>query len=317
MNVGTSTLSCASSGGYRLSTATSDISSLAPVALARMSALRATSVPPRSSLGSGSVYPASFASLTTSLKVLPASRPLMTKPSVPLKAPATRLMASPARTSLRTAAFTGVPAPTVLSTRTRLGSAMSASYSAIGPVSGFLFASATPAPPATADARSVPVSAAEQSANMAHGTRPERTSPSTRSSPWSRGRTDAPSAARGEPVALAAERARRAARVNAGEAGSEGRATEELSATAATATSLSRRSARSMNARPTPPHPRRTTCALGRAGAAAIVPPRSRLAKRRVRTRVALRAPPPATMRDPSIPGCVLIRRLELAVGAR
>jgi hypothetical protein len=63
------------------------ISSDQPLTRARIRALRATSMPLRSSRGSGSVYPRSYASSTRSLNFFPSSRPDVIKPSAPLNVP--------------------------------------------------------------------------------------------------------------------------------------------------------------------------------------------------------------------------------------
>mmetsp|Transcript_14269 Transcript_14269/g.36981 ORF Transcript_14269/g.36981 Transcript_14269/m.36981 type:complete len:246 (-) Transcript_14269:112-849(-) len=145
-----STESFANSSGYSGVTDTSAISSRHPMPRAMMSALRATSTPPRSSRGSGSVYPRPLASSTISEKGRPCCSPVITYPSVPEKVPATRETGSCAALSRCSAAITGSPAPTVDSWRTRCmwraGVPTRASYVACVPEKGFLFAHTTRLP---------------------------------------------------------------------------------------------------------------------------------------------------------------------------
>ena len=80
-----------------------------------MSALRATSMPLRSSRGSGSVYPSARAARTAAEKDISSCRQWQRVPSVPLKQPAMRCTSSPVSSSVRSVAMMGSPAPTVAS----------------------------------------------------------------------------------------------------------------------------------------------------------------------------------------------------------
>lgn len=64
--------------------------------------LRATSIPARSSRGSGSVNPASFASVTISEKAFPGAKLLKIYESVPLKMPSTCKIRSNLRKATQT-----------------------------------------------------------------------------------------------------------------------------------------------------------------------------------------------------------------------
>eukprot|EP00900_Chrysochromulina_parva_P019130 jgi/Chrpa1/27218/Chrysochromulina_OHIO_Genome00010383-RA len=145
---------------------------------ARMSALRATSTPPRSSRGSGSVYPSSLALLTTSENGRPSCKPDITYPSVPEKEPEMRETGSAAPTTRPSAAITGSPAPTVASYRKRAalrGASASFENSDIGrSATGFLFdstarTSGTPSPPAHMSRAGTVASVPVQSTRMQPG----------------------------------------------------------------------------------------------------------------------------------------------------
>lgn len=86
--------------------------------LARMVTFLATSMPARSSLGSGSVYPRALASVTMSEKGLSWLNMLKMYDRVPLKMPSTLRMRSPVSTKCFRVAITGRPAPTVACTHT-------------------------------------------------------------------------------------------------------------------------------------------------------------------------------------------------------
>ena len=98
------------------STGTSSRSTSTPQARARIVTLRATSVPDRSSRGSGSVKPFSFASAITSENFIPGLYVLKRYESVPEKMPSIVFTLSPVPTrSVRSTLRIGSPAPTVVS----------------------------------------------------------------------------------------------------------------------------------------------------------------------------------------------------------
>mmetsp|Transcript_23921 Transcript_23921/g.74815 ORF Transcript_23921/g.74815 Transcript_23921/m.74815 type:complete len:211 (+) Transcript_23921:205-837(+) len=111
-----STLAVSRSGsGTRLSTGTSSSSSMRPASRASVTTLRATSVPERSSRGSGSVNPSSLACLTMSEKLSPGWKVLKMYESVPEKIPSILTILSPAVLIERSVLMIGSPAPTLAS----------------------------------------------------------------------------------------------------------------------------------------------------------------------------------------------------------
>mmetsp|Transcript_14474 Transcript_14474/g.25944 ORF Transcript_14474/g.25944 Transcript_14474/m.25944 type:complete len:275 (-) Transcript_14474:168-992(-) len=108
----------------------------------RIMAFRATSVPDKSSRGSGSVKPSDLASATISLNLPPSSSALRIKPRVPLSWPSTFTSSSPESKSLSAVHITGRPAPQVASRPTILGRLVSVRNQSYFPVMGFLFAKA-------------------------------------------------------------------------------------------------------------------------------------------------------------------------------
>mmetsp|Transcript_57167 Transcript_57167/g.185136 ORF Transcript_57167/g.185136 Transcript_57167/m.185136 type:complete len:231 (-) Transcript_57167:332-1024(-) len=128
-------------------------SSFKPHSRARIVTLRPTSVPLRSSLGSGSVKPLFLASFTTSEYFMPGFHVLKMYERVPLKMPSTFVTSSPAFSSVCSGPTIGNPAPTVASYRKRLppfrAAAMIFSYREYGPAPARLFGVATCAPAAS------------------------------------------------------------------------------------------------------------------------------------------------------------------------
>ncbi len=86
-----------------------------PPARPRITSLRTTSLSPRSSLGSGSEIPLSFASSTAWLKGRPRFTSSKRKVRVPESTPSISMMWSPLRCSSVTVRTIGSPAPTVVS----------------------------------------------------------------------------------------------------------------------------------------------------------------------------------------------------------
>ncbi len=101
--------------GTRFSTLMSSNSISSPVSLERIKIFLATSIPFKSSRGSGSVYPFAFASFTTSLNFLPSSKELKIKFNVPLKTASMLSTLSPLSNRSFMVLMTGSPAPTFVS----------------------------------------------------------------------------------------------------------------------------------------------------------------------------------------------------------
>ena len=110
-----STLHFSSAFGTSPSTCTSAISRVSPISRPRMMSLRATSIPDRSSRGSGSVYPLVLAAPTMEEKLSRPSKTLNRYASVPEKIPSMRVISSPVSRKSRSVWMMGNPAPTVAS----------------------------------------------------------------------------------------------------------------------------------------------------------------------------------------------------------
>mmetsp|Transcript_5046 Transcript_5046/g.20241 ORF Transcript_5046/g.20241 Transcript_5046/m.20241 type:complete len:255 (+) Transcript_5046:1300-2064(+) len=103
-----------SAAGTSDATETSSRLMFIPLSRAAITTFRATSRPLRSSRGSGSVYPASFAASTTVEKgVVFGSQVLNRNDIVPLKMPCTTRTSSPLARSVRSVDTMGKPAPMV------------------------------------------------------------------------------------------------------------------------------------------------------------------------------------------------------------
>mmetsp|Transcript_40007 Transcript_40007/g.96253 ORF Transcript_40007/g.96253 Transcript_40007/m.96253 type:complete len:234 (-) Transcript_40007:696-1397(-) len=146
MNSSASTSS--SSRGTKLSTLTSSKLIINPDSRAAMTTFLATSMPFRSSRGSGSVYPAPFACDTICEKGELPSHVLKRKDMVPLNTPRIVRTSSPVASNVRNVDTTGNPAPMVDSTyhfpppSDRVAS-MHCWYRFSGPEFAFLFGVAT------------------------------------------------------------------------------------------------------------------------------------------------------------------------------
>eukprot|EP00962_Isochrysis_galbana_P047969 scaffold19864_cov101-Isochrysis_galbana.AAC.2 len=248
------------------------ISNLNPSTRARIRALRATSTPPRSSRGSGSVKPSAFALLTTTEKGSPSCSADITNPRVPLSEPAILVTRSADATTRCRLAMAGRPAPTVDSSRTR--GPDRPSHASIDAVTGFLLANtARMSVVAVADSSAGSVaSVAVQSTTMAPAAGPVPSTTSRRNSlaDTSAGRA---SQATPEPLAVASLPPRSLCAIRADSASSltsappsAGRTTPDESQTAS---ALSRRPYRSAcsardrtmvrrSSAPTPPTPSST-----------------------------------------------------------
>ncbi|CSB39768.1 Uncharacterised protein [Vibrio cholerae] len=101
--------------GSACSTSTSLSSNSYPASRAKISNLRATSIPERSSRGSGSVKPFSLASCVAWLKVMPSSNLPKIKEREPERIPLNFSSSSPAAIRFCKFSITGRPAPTVVS----------------------------------------------------------------------------------------------------------------------------------------------------------------------------------------------------------
>ena len=106
-----------SSLGTSPSRATSASSTVMPISRARMTTLRATSVPDKSSRGSGSVYPSSRACVTNDENDRLPSKLLKRYESVPERIPSISTISSPVCTRSRNVWMIGSAAPTVVSYR--------------------------------------------------------------------------------------------------------------------------------------------------------------------------------------------------------
>ncbi|MNE56195.1 hypothetical protein D3C80_1510870 [compost metagenome] len=104
-------------GGSACSTSTSDNSSAMPDSRARISSLRATSMPFRSSRGSGSVKPLPRAMPVASEKAIPSSNLPKMKEREPDRTPSKARSLSPALIRFCRFSMTGRPAPTLVSYR--------------------------------------------------------------------------------------------------------------------------------------------------------------------------------------------------------
>ena len=103
--------------GNTPSTSTSESSSSSPASRAKISNLRATSCPDKSSRGSGSVKPFSRASAVTSERESPSSNLPKINESEPDKIPSKYSSSSPAANKFCKFSITGKPAPTLVSYR--------------------------------------------------------------------------------------------------------------------------------------------------------------------------------------------------------
>ena len=101
--------------GNTPSTSMSSNSSSKPISRAKINNLRATSAPDKSSRGSGSVKPFSFASKVASERLKPSSNWPKMKEREPDKIPSNFSTSSPAASKFCKFSITGKPAPTFVS----------------------------------------------------------------------------------------------------------------------------------------------------------------------------------------------------------